>query len=57
MLFESLPYLRSLVFWDVAQRRLVIFLTNMLEQLFSPNFKCQAVQAQPLFHADDAVLL
>ena len=57
MLFESPPYLRSLVFWDVMQRRLVGFFTNVLGQLFSPNFKRQAVQAKPLFHADDAVLL
>jgi len=57
MLFESLPYLRSSVFWNAMQRRLVFSFTNVLGQLFSPNFKYQAVQAQPLFHADDAVLL
>jgi hypothetical protein len=33
------------------------FFTYVLGQLFSPNFKGQAVQTVPIFHADDAVLL
>jgi len=49
MFFESLPYLRSLVFWDVMQCRLVVFLTMCWDNSLVPTSGAKQSKPSPFF--------